>query len=501
MQIIATILFLFSSSIGLYKLIVWIKDYNSNQKEFEEVLLNKQKELENFKSTSKRERVVLSYDAENYLKELERRFKVKDLKVKKLNDEIKNEPNYLHEPIAIEQLNGFYIYNYWIDKTTPPLQRLLDKDLKHILSKGFKRIDFNKELNVFFCFGMNETIVYDVTKNEAITLPYVAEHIFVYDFNFAFAVIKDDKKTNMLALLNQDYRIIYDLNDNRGILVLNYFCFFYHNYKSGNIINREGVIVLSDIKYALYNTYSKKYLVQKQDEIFQILNSDFELIKELEYYTIRPCLYLTNEFWLNGLPTRHTTISFKYFLACKKIQDQLPEKFNYREYYCLLDENGNELFKPCYTKIEQFEKINNEIFKVWVGDIKRLDSISENCFDGVWEKEIKIGVINSRNEIIIPIEYTSISQFKSGFILVRKEEQYKLYSYEDDYNDEISWDYELEGGKYGVFNSLGKKIINEEYDSISYEIYANNLEAFRATKNELSEPIYFDMNGNKINVV
>jgi hypothetical protein len=169
------------------------------------------------------------------------------------------------------------------------------------------------------------------------------------------------------------------------------------------------------------------------------------------------------------------------------------EMLYYQGKWGILDEVGKE-FIPCqYVYIDFFR--NPSYFKVAMGELT-LD-FEENshhifCTGGKW------GVINTENQVIVPLIYEWVEEIHETLWAVNIGG--KVF-YNDDYQEDY---WTVRGGKWGVVNAKGKLIVPPQYD-----VYMKNwfrVKDFIFVQNDNNTPYFddkkpfdvYDFEGNQI---
>ena len=138
---------------------------------------------------------------------------------------------------------------------------------------------------------------------------------------------------------------------------------------------------------------------------------------------------------------------------------------------------------------------------------KRYYSVDETLKDGfrrIYTKEYKLGYVDAMGKEVIATQYTSGTPFHMGLALVsiKKENDYNSYSGIINQKNEIilPFEYQITGNfeytndhiiiqranKYGIFSLKEKKIILPvEYQSLSFSSFTSNKTAYIVAKNNL----------------
>jgi outer membrane protein assembly factor BamD (BamD/ComL family) len=207
-----------------------------------------------------------------------------------------------------------------------------------------------------------------------------------------------------------------------------------------------------------------------------------------QLYNVSQSKFVNNEEYEDMLPTSAKSFVVKQFnkfgVVSKSGEIILPVKFDCMSFdgtfyqaeisgkIALMGLKGEEINS---TRFSSVSKLNNQYYAVYDSPESESD-------------ESKCSLMDMKGEILLPFDYTFISDFKINketvsYIAAKGGLQYLMStdlkvlskgytSINNDYNNANAKGNELyifvEGGKFGVMNALGKPIIAAGYDEISF---------------------------------
>lgn len=293
-----------------------------------------------------------------------------------------------------------------------------------------------------------------------------------------------DSKYNIVELSNDFFKIDY-------------------NGKFG-VMSNKGEILISPLFDTLILEDNSDNVIVEKNKKFGLINSKNEIILEFEY----DILTKLNNNYYKGIKNKeiflinignkkiasygkNKDIKFynnKFFIIENEKIDVYNEELNLLTTYegknifkindkVLLLQKDKEYFL-IYDKFilyhEDIEQIFEEYMVVNYGNTKQLKKIGErspllqgyssifiNTINNIIvEKNKKFGVVNLRDNIVIPLKYNKITPFYQGYYGVEK----KYFSYIEDNQGKLNLEEEY---RCGLIDEKGKEVIEVNYEAIT----------------------------------
>lgn len=293
-----------------------------------------------------------------------------------------------------------------------------------------------------------------------------------------------DSQYNIVALSNNFFKIEYNgkfgVMSNRGKILI---APLFDNLILEN--NSDNVIVEKNRKLGLINSRNEIILEFEYDILTKLNNNYYKGIKDKEIFLINIGNKKIASYGKNK------DIKFynnKFFIIENEKIDVYNEELNLLTTYegknifkindkVLLLQKDKEYFL-IYDKFilyhEDIEQIFEEYMVVNYGNTKQLKKIGErspllqgyssifiNTINNIIvEKNKKFGVVNLRDNIVIPLKYNKITPFYQGYYGVEK----KYFSYIEDNQGKLNLEEEY---RCGLIDEKGKEVIEVNYEAIT----------------------------------
>ncbi len=316
-----------------------------------------------------------------------------------------------------------------------------NKILNLIAAHLYENNVFHQDKNIVFYFDLNGVIVWQSKKGESILRIDEYGNIFL-------------KRDNKIGLLNQTFSQIiapkYELLDAIKSNLLKAFL----NEKYG-IINFSDETILDFSFDEIFDTIKDNKVIVRKDETYFTFNIETYVLTKLPYAKILRASSNTYK-----APSQE---SFNYYKSISNIienqdyDDYNFEIFKYKGNWGIIDAAGEIIIPNDYTYIDFLR--NPKYFKVGLGEIEIFEFEDENEYNRTAIKNIKWGIVDINNQVIVPIEYDWIDEVESTVWVVYKG---GTVYYNDDYQEDY---WTIKNGKLGVYN-FNKLITPIEYDVI-----------------------------------
>jgi hypothetical protein len=421
---------------------------------------------------------------------------MKDSPYNKLPDDIKRKFEVVYSELLFDNLTlfknqdekwgvltkiekfGFLSYNYLIRPIYNSIS--FNKDLKLIEAVKYENNVWSQDKNTFLYFDVNGNIVWQSNQCESVRIDKFGNIIL--------------GKENKYGLLDKDF--------NQRIKP---------KYERISALNYNFFKVFQDNRYGIVNRDDSKILDFEFDEVLNIVEKNKVIVRKKElYYSFDLEKYLFNELpfskILNASSNTYAAPSPESFRYYKSIINS-TENTDYDEYdlemvryqgkWGIIDGAGEEIILNNYCFVDFLR--NPKYFKVGIGEIEVVESEDEERIFRTSIKNVKWGIVNINNEIVVPIEYDWIDEVESTVWVVFKG---GTVYYNDDYQENY---WTIKNGKLGVYN-LDKLITPIEYDAIKKNWFRIKEYIFVQKENtkyfddNSTDYDVFTLQGNKIEV-
>jgi hypothetical protein len=218
------------------------------------------------------------------------------------------------------------------------------------------------------------------------------------------------------------------------------------------IVDIEEKLLLDFKASNIHGTFINNYVIAKLDDAYYKINQNGELIENLGItHILRPA---SNSYWsknnserrkvlLNGIERAETNEFYPF--------DEITE---YKGKWGIIDLSGELLIEPKYDYIDFFEL--TDCYKAVIGVIY----FDNNQNGQILLKGGKSGVIDSEGKIVIPLRYDWVEEIAPNLWAVNNG---GVVFYNEEYQEEY---WTVQGGKWGVINSKNEEIVPIKYDVI-----------------------------------
>lgn len=343
-----------------------------------------------------------------------------------------------------------------------------NKTLKLITAYQYENNVFNEDKNIVFYFDLDGTIVWQSKKGESILRIDEYGNIFL-------------KWDNKIGILNQSFTQIiapkYERLDTINSTLLKAFV----NGKYG-IINFPDETMLDFRFHEIFNTIKDNKVIVRNDETYSTFNIETYALTQLPFSKI---LGASSNTYKAPSPE-----SFKFFKCISNLKEYSDfdeyafEILKYKGNWGIINAAGEIIIPNEYAYVDFLR--NPNYFKVGLGDIEIFEF--EDEYNRTAIKNIKWGIVDINNQVIVPIEYDWIDEVEATVWVVYKG---GTVYYNDDYQEDY---WTIKNGKLGVYNY--KKLITPiEYDVIKKNWFRIKEYIFVQKGKE-----YFDDNSNEYDV-
>lgn len=324
-----------------------------------------------------------------------------------------------------------------------------------LIPAEFDSIYYNDEFKYFECVLYSENnyqnpktfIFYDqngVEQGKIENIKSCIKHRFGY---YRFQLVNSDK----WGIINTSCEVIIeDKYQNIGALSKNLFE-VQKNDKWG-IINSEKVLLLDFKASKIHGTFDNDYIIAQIEDTHYKIDQNGDLIDNIDItHILRPS---SNSYWSNHNSERRKVLS-----NGKERQETdefypFDEITEYEGRWGIINLSGDFLIGPKYDYIDFFGL--TDCYKVMIGDLN-----FDNDQNGqLLLKGTKSGVIDSKDKIVIPITYDWVEEIAPNLWAINDG---GVIFYNDEYQEEY---WTVQGGKWGVINSNNEVVVPVQYDVI-----------------------------------
>ena len=316
-----------------------------------------------------------------------------------------------------------------------------NKELKLIEAVKYKNNLWNQDKNTFMFFDFNGKMIWKSKQGESITTDSFG-NIFLNRANKIGLLDKEDFRET----IEPKYQQLNALNNT-----------LFKAFKDGKygIINRDNLTILDFEFNEILNVVKKNRVIVKKNDTYFSLDFENNSLTKLPFSKI---LKASSNTYRAPSPE-----SFKYLKSIINLEENEDydeydfEMVRYKGKWGIIDGSGNVIIPNNYCFVDFLR--NPKYFKVGIGEIEVIDyeDDEENYRTSI--KNVKWGIVDINNEIIVPIEYDWIDEVESTVWVVYKG---GTVFYNDDYQEDY---WTIKNGKLGVYN-LNKLITPIAYDVI-----------------------------------
>ena len=345
-----------------------------------------------------------------------------------------------------------------------------NKEFKLIEAVKYEDNVWNQDKNTFLYFDINGVLIWQSKKGESVRID-----------NFGNILLTSENKTGLLdktfnLKIEPKYQRLNSLNNN-----------FFKTLKNGKygIINQDDLTILNFEFNEILNAVERNRVIVKKNENY--LSFDFEnsSLTKLPYSKILNASSNTYK-----APSPESFTYYKSIINLKENTEYNEQDFamiRYQGKWGIIDGAGDVIIPNDYCFVDFLR--NPKYFKVGIGEIEVVEYEDEEENYRTTIKNVKWGIIDINNNIIVPIEYDWIDEVESTVWVVFKG---GTVFYNDDYQEDY---WTIKNGKLGVYN-LNKLVTPIEYDVIKTNWF--RIKEYIFVQNGKSK--YFDDNSTDYDV-
>lgn len=312
-----------------------------------------------------------------------------------------------------------------------------NKELKLIETVKYEDNVWNRDKNTFFYFDINGVIVWQSQKGESVKIDSFG-NIFL-------------NKANKMGVLDKNFTQIIEPKYEQINALNNIFFKAFQDGKYG-IINRNDLNILDFEFDEIFNVIEKNKVIVKKNGNYYSFDFDNNSLKELPFSKILKASSNTYK-----APSIESLRFYKSIINSQENTDFNYEMIRYKGKWGIIDGTGKTIIPNDYCFVDFLR--NPQYLKVGIGEIEVLDYEDEEQNYRTSIRNIKWGIIDLNNNIIVPIEFDWIDEVESTVWVVYKG---GIVYYDDDYQENY---WTIKNGKLGVYH-LNKLITPIEYDTI-----------------------------------
>jgi hypothetical protein len=301
-----------------------------------------------------------------------------------------------------------------------------DKTLNLIAAHLYENNVFHQDKNIVFYFDIKGEIVWQSIKGESILRIDEYGNIFL-------------KRDNKIGLLSKTFSQIIAPKYERLDTIKSNLLKAFLNGKYGIITFSDETIL--DFSFdEIFDTIKDNKVIVRKAETYATFNIETYVHTKLPYAKI--LIASSNTY---NAPSQE---SLKYYKSISNIienqdyDDYNFEIFKYKGNWGIIDAAGEIIIPNDYTYIDFLR--NPNYFKVGLGEIEIFEFEDENEYNRTAIKNVKWGIVDINNQVIVPIEYDWIDEVESTVWVVYKG---GTVYYNDDYQEDY---WTIKNGKLGV---------------------------------------------------
>jgi WG containing repeat len=310
--------------------------------------------------------------------------------------------------------------------------------LRLIEAVVYENNTWNLETNASSFFDVKGKCVWEARKGTSVRLD-----------KFGRIWVKENGK---MGLFNHNFQfVIPSVHEGMWSITAEYFVAF--NNGQYRVYDASNIVLISFEAKRLFNEVHKgKFIVEKAEGGFALVDVPSRKLTDIPFSHL---LRATSNTY--AAPTSESLNFFKSIVNSTEDDDEYHDICKYKGKWGIAAADGSVVIPNQYDYIDFLR--NPKYFKVAIGEI-----LSGEFEDALGENRrtisnLKWGIIDNKNNIIVPIEYDWIKEVESTLWAVYQGGQ--VY-----YNDEYQEDYwTIEGGKLGVYN-MQKLVVPIAYDTI-----------------------------------
>jgi hypothetical protein len=317
-----------------------------------------------------------------------------------------------------------------------------DEHLELIQVVKYENDKWDKDKNIFFYFDIKGSLKWQSEKGESVRTDKF-KNVFLCR-NGKIGLL--DKNFNQL--IAPKYERLNAINDK--------FFKAFHNERFG-IINGEDELILEFAFADIFNvSKNNKVIVKAEDGNYFSFDFYIRAVSNLPFNKILNASSNTCK-----APVQESSDLFKSVVDVEEnpeFDEYDYEMVRYKGKWGVIDGAGEVLIPNTYSYVDFLR--NPKYFKVGIGEMEVTEFRDDEKRHRTSVRNVKWGIVDIKNNVIVPIQYDWIDEVESTIWVVYKG---GTVFYNDDYQEDY-WAHE--GGKLGVYN-LAKLIVPIEYDTIS----------------------------------
>ncbi|MGV3610474.1 MAG: WG repeat-containing protein [Fluviicola sp.] len=341
----------------------------------------------------------------------------------------------------VKRFGLFWSYGYLVKPSYNSIGFI--KSLNLIEAVTYENDTWNRDRNTFLYFDLKGKLVWQSKKGERTSID---------DFGNIFLNRKGQLgllDSNFIQLIAPKYEQLESLN-----------AFFFRALLNGEygIINREGIQILDFEFTDIFRVVANNRVIVKKDTTYFVFDLENGSLTELPFSKLLNASSNTY-----GAPSPE---SYKYFKCITELEeDEDPyydeydgyEMIHYKGKWGIINGAGETIIPNDYCYVDFLR--NPNYFKVGIGEVEAFDYEDKNKDSRTAIRNVKWGIVDIHNNLVVPIEYDWIDEVESTMYVVYKG---GTVFYNDDYQEDY---WTIENGKLGVYNQT-RLIIPVEFDSI-----------------------------------
>lgn len=330
-------------------------------------------------------------------------------------------------------------YAYLLDPIFNSLE--YNQDLGLIQGIKYEKDISDNNKKIFFYFDIKGNEIWQSNEGESVNTDKF-KNIFL-------------RRNNKIGLLDQLFNLLIEPKYDSLIAITENILKARQDDKYG-IVNRNDIIILGfEFDYIFETSTNNKIIVEKDSKYF-CFNIDNYSLSELPFKKILKAS--SNSY---KAPSQGSLNLYKSIINLEENKYYKEHNWEMLQYYGkwgIVNSAGEIVIPNSYCFIDFLR--NPNYFKVGLGNIEIKEYTDANQTNRISIKNVKWGIVDNHNNVIVPIEYDWIDEVESTIWVVHKGGR---VFYNDDYQEDY---WTIEKSKLGVYN-LEKLITPVQYDTIS----------------------------------
>ncbi len=338
-----------------------------------------------------------------------------------------------------KKMGLFSTYEYLIEPTFNSVG--FNRDLGLIEVVKYENDKWNRDKNIFLYFDTEGAKVWQSEKGDKVRTDRY-KNVFLC-------------RHNKMGLLDKSFNQIIEPKYERLNAINDKFFKAFQNEQYG-IINKVGETILEFEFTDIFNTPENNKVIVKAQSGSYFSFDFYELsLSKLPFDKILNASSNTYK-----APAQESLNLYKSIVSLKEnfeFDKCAYEMIRYSGKWGIIDGSGKVVIPNEYSFVDFLR--NPQYFKVGIGEmeVQDFEDGEQNYETSI--KNVKWGIVDINNEVIVPIQYEWIDEVESTIWVVYKG---GTVFYNDDYQEDY---WAIKNGKLGVYN-LTKLITPIEYDAI-----------------------------------